>query len=502
MAAVYDKESFVKNLNGTSVFEINAIVSTAPICCLLHFLFCLLFPIWYNNLSWMNSFIVDNAWLILPNLMTLTALADHVFIFNAALLLLCAVLVFSVKSGQGTSCPSHQSTAKIILVKKQFVSNFRSFMLVATVLSILAVDFKIFPRRYAKTELYGTGFMDIGVGSFIFSHAIVSQFAKGTVTSKNEHCTKDLFKNALGCLPLFFLGALRLIMVKSSGYHQHVTEYGLHWNFFFTIAVVKLLAGTFLHSLTPKALKFTWLFGIIVCLFHQVMLSQFGLKKLVESGMNNDGKRNNLVDANREGIASCPGYIGLFLLSCQLGKEIFQQRSKFRLLMHLVSANILLWLVTAFCINFVDPVSRKLANLTYVTWIISVNVFLLICFLGVELIQDYVISKIGTKTKPRVAHVYGLSPRRPLHEQESQSASPQKVPDIGNLRDPVLVKAINSNQLFYFVVGNLLTGIVNMSMRTIHADNVTGMVVLILYATVTNGLAILLYAKNIQTKFW
>ena len=122
--------------------------------------------------------------------------------------------------------------------------------------------------------------------------------------------------------------------------------------------------------------------------------------------------------------------------------------------------------------------------------------------MAVELIQDYVISKIGTKTKPRVDHIYGLSPRRPLHEQESPSVLPQTVPDIGNLRDPVLVEAINFNQLFYFVVGNLLTGIVNVSMRTIHADDVTGMVVLILYATVTNGLATLLYVKNIQTKFW
>ena len=183
---------------------------------------------------------MDNVWLILPNLLTLTAFADHVFIFNAALLLLCAVLVFSVKSSLATSLPSHQSTTKSIPVKKQFISNFRLFMLVATVLSILAVDFSIFPRRYAKTELYGTGFMDIGVGSFIFSHAIVSHFAKGAVTSKNEHCRKDLFKNALGCLPLFFLGTLRLIMVQSIGYHQHVTEYGLHWNFFYTIAVVKV----------------------------------------------------------------------------------------------------------------------------------------------------------------------------------------------------------------------------------------------------------------------
>lgn len=59
------------------------------------------------------------------------------------------------------------------------ITHFRSNAYIATAVLILAIDFPICPRRFAKTENFGSGLMDIGVGSFVFSNGIVSPQATG-----------------------------------------------------------------------------------------------------------------------------------------------------------------------------------------------------------------------------------------------------------------------------------------------------------------------------------
>ncbi|OIT35553.1 uncharacterized protein A4A49_35305 [Nicotiana attenuata] len=46
------------------------------------------------------------------------------------------------------------------------ISAYRVSMNLLTSVCILAVDFKIFPRRYAKAETYGTGLVNYYLGSF------------------------------------------------------------------------------------------------------------------------------------------------------------------------------------------------------------------------------------------------------------------------------------------------------------------------------------------------
>ena len=51
---------------------------------------------------------------------------------------------------------------------------------------------------------------------------------------------KSIIKSVKSSIPLLVLGVGRLVATKSTDYQEHVTEYGTHWNFFFTLAVVKV----------------------------------------------------------------------------------------------------------------------------------------------------------------------------------------------------------------------------------------------------------------------
>ena len=62
-------------------------------------------------------------------------------------------------------------------------------------------------RRFAKTEAYGYGWMDLGVGSFTFVAGLVSAEAR-----KQERSLAD---NLSGCVPLLVLGVIRLIRSDS-----------------------------------------------------------------------------------------------------------------------------------------------------------------------------------------------------------------------------------------------------------------------------------------------
>ena len=65
--------------------------------------------------------------------------------------------------------------------KLPFLTNFRANVLLSTSICILAVDFAVFPRRFAKTETFGYGLMDAGVGSFIFLAGFLAPEAKNQI---------------------------------------------------------------------------------------------------------------------------------------------------------------------------------------------------------------------------------------------------------------------------------------------------------------------------------
>lgn len=104
--------------------------------------------------------------------------------------------------------------------------------------------------------------MDVGVGLFIFSNGIIVKPSVSTFSKKKFQ------KLLVGCLPLFILGFSRLVVTKEINYQEHVTEYGVHWNFFITLAVTKIL-GTVIEGYLKSAeqIKYTAL-GLMVA--HEV----------------------------------------------------------------------------------------------------------------------------------------------------------------------------------------------------------------------------------------
>lgn len=129
-----------------------------------------------------------------------------------------------------------------------FLTVYRAHMMVMTVHCILAVDFSIFPRVLGKCENFGTGLMDVGVGSFVFSLGIVSSkaFAPAAASLAANSPLRTALSGLRKALPILALGFVRLLMVKGVEYPEHVTEYGVHWNFFFTLGLVPALASMLL----------------------------------------------------------------------------------------------------------------------------------------------------------------------------------------------------------------------------------------------------------------
>lgn len=99
-----------------------------------------------------------------------------------------------------------QKTGRKKEIQLPFFTTFRAMVVYLTVLSILAVDFKIFPRRFAKTKTFGFSLMDIGTGSFIFANGIVSSEAK--------RMRSNFRQSILSSVPLLILGFGRLFSVK------------------------------------------------------------------------------------------------------------------------------------------------------------------------------------------------------------------------------------------------------------------------------------------------
>ena len=170
--------------------------------------------------EYLASMSLDFLVIVVPMLLFfLTVLADWTYIWAILFMIFTLFYITARRSGS-------TSSSKEPISLRAHITSYRVLVMIITYLCILAVDFRTFPRRYAKTETYGTSLMDLGVGSFVLANSLVSRQARNIISTNWKTSMQSIS-------PLVILGFIRLLTTTGVDYQVHVGEYGVHWNFFF-----------------------------------------------------------------------------------------------------------------------------------------------------------------------------------------------------------------------------------------------------------------------------
>lgn len=103
---------------------------------------------------------------------------------------------------------------------------------------------------------------------------------------------------------------------------EHVTEYGVHWNFFLTLAILPILQ-VILH---PILLRYPIsLIGLLIAFFQQILLSVFNFQNYVLTSP----RTTSLISSNKEGLISLIGYLSIHILGLSTGTLVLPYSPSF-----------------------------------------------------------------------------------------------------------------------------------------------------------------------------
>lgn len=345
--------------------------------------------------------------------------------------------------------------------KLNFLTAYRSSVSYLTFVAILAVDFRVFPRRFAKTETVGYGLMDLGAGSFVIAGGLVSSSARSIGNPKQASSrSAQLLSSLTRSAPLVLLGFIRLATNKGIEYQEHASEYGVHWNFFFTLALVGLFASVI--RLNNHAGTFIGLFiPVLLLSIYQLALTRNGLQDYVENAPRLCSSSHavfcDFFAANREGLLGSVGYLVMFLCSEEIGRCcLFSSRGGEKSRgMRLLSCSVGLWVLHFFLVDLLGvPVSRRSTNSSFVLWTLAHNVSLLFLIW-----LAFYTATLGTNAVTEPSPIFD---------------------------------AVNKHGLIVFVLANLMTGLINISTDTLGAGDGKALTIIFGYLFSVGSAALLL----------
>lgn len=476
------KEQFVTGLLGGSIPEIYCLTGVG-----LSSYFC--YKVITREKVFKDNFLIDFSLNCITLLLAITIYNGRLGLLHS-MIIIPAFVIGLINGGMGK--PRHKNTqektqkseakVKQFLPRKPFLTAYRAHMIMLTNLAVLAVDFRLFPRKYAKVETWGTSLMDLGVGSFVFSMGLVSYRFHILNEMSSERKSVPFLRyylrlikvNTVKALPILFLGISRLVVVKWLEYQEHTSEYGLHWNFFVTLGLMPI----FLAILEPILVKVPRIIvGFAVAFLYEFLLQKGGIQYFI---LRTDNRMVNLLTMNKEGIFSFIGYFSIFIFGqsfapfvlpgfktpCNIfgyySPETFKRKNFLAvtteqgLLIFTIVLHLLFWICNE---SFLfDSISRRLVNLPYILWTVSMNSYLL---LGYNLIEKL--------TRP----------------QELKGS---------------IIEATNKNGLACFLLGNVLTGAVNVSIDTLSCSSLTTLGILSLYGFICSVTPLILDKHGLYLK--
>ncbi|KAL9551426.1 hypothetical protein MBANPS3_004270 [Mucor bainieri] len=456
------KEAHVADCTGGSIHEINLVCASLVSA---HMLWTSLVQ---AKIIRQDSFTPEFLIYVLPVLSCLTIASDYAAYVTIGMATVAFFFFLSSKPAAAAAADTTDKETKET-EHKSYLTVYRAGTMILTCIAILAVDFQFFPRRFAKVETFGTSLMDVGVGSFVFSSGVVASRAY-VHPPANRSFVSSLVKSIRSAFPILVLGFARFFLTKSVNYQEHNSEYGLHWNFFFTLGFLPPFVT--ILSFLRRFASFSVL-ATAIAVGYQVALCQ-GLQDWLLNA-----PRVDMISANKEGICSFAGYLSIFMFGLACGSMVFQEDlsatriSKLfgitqqtqiqQLAVHLFAFSAVMWSGFGVWIRVFPEfyVSRRMANLPYIFWVIAFNLTLLSCLV--------------------------------LVESKSQ---------IRGSRGPPMLDAVNINGLFTFLLANVLTGTVNLSIRTLYANDLQSGVINAAYMLIVTAVPWIMWRSfKLRIKF-
>ena len=169
------------------------------------------------------------------------------------------------------------------------------------------------------------------------------------------------------------------------------TEYGVHWNFFFTLGLLPpfvALLQTIPSGKQNPTTVYTAL-SLLVVGIYQIILKTTPLEEFVLIG---DRHKYGLLGMNKEGASSFVGYLAIFLAGTASGTYVLprdyatgtRQSNLLKKMMGWAAFWVLSYYVVSDYRGLGIGVSRRLANLPYVLWVSAFNTSQLGAFYLVE----------------------------------------------------------------------------------------------------------------------